>query len=72
MSRSTVFGLAVAAAIILIILTVLTWSGAIIGHKADGPAGLENFKHGVLFLILAIVAILVAAVSRPTSTVARP
>lgn len=70
MNRSAVFGIAIAAGIILIILTILTWSGAIIGHKADGPVGLENFKHGALFIVLAIVAFLLAAVSRPNARVA--
>jgi hypothetical protein len=67
MNRTGIFGLAVAAGIILAILTILTWTGAIIGHHADGPFGLplENFKHGAVFAVLAVVAFLFAAVMRP-------
>jgi len=49
---------------------VLTWTGAIIGHHHDGPGGLNNFKHGVLFIGLAVVAFLAAAVTRPTGRAA--
>lgn len=67
MTRSLLFALALLAGVTLIVLTVLTWSGAIIGHHADGPGGLENFKHGALFMGLAIVTFVFAAASRPST-----
>lgn len=63
----TLFGLAIAAGIILIVLAILAWSGAIIGHHGDGPLGLENFKHGLLLIVLGIIALVFAAATRPTT-----
>ena len=68
MNRSALFGLAIAAGVILIALTILAWSGSsLIGHHGDGPFGLKNFKHGVLFVALAVVALVFAAATRPTA-----
>lgn len=71
-NRAVIFGLAIAAGIVLVVLTVLAWSGSsLIGHHADGPFGLRNFKHGLLFLVLAVLAFLFAAVSRPGARAAQ-
>ncbi|GEM_PF-4540519 len=68
MSRGVIFALAILAGAICVILVVLYWTGSAgFGHHADGPAGLKNFKHGVLFLVLAVLAFLFAAVMRPTA-----
>jgi fumarate reductase subunit C len=66
MNRTTVFGLAIAAAIICFILTILYWLG-VLAHHLEPVAGIRfyNFKHGIVFLILGIVALLFAAAMRP-------
>jgi len=69
MNRTTVFGLAIAAGIICILLTILYWTG-VLGHHLEPVGGIRfyNFKHGILFLILGIVAFLFAAAMRPGTT----
>ncbi|HZT96088.1 MAG TPA: hypothetical protein VFB34_04540 [Chloroflexota bacterium] len=68
MNRTTLFGLAVIAGIVFIVLVVLAWTGAApFGHHKDGPMGIQNFKHGILFVVLAIVCFVFAAATRPTS-----
>ncbi len=68
MNRTTLFGLAIIAGIIFVVLVVLAWAGAPgFGHHKDGPFGLENFKHGVLFVVLAILCFVFAAATRPST-----
>ena len=67
MSRVMIFTLAVVAGIVFAVLTALVWTGTIIGHHHDGPAGLQNFKHGILFIALAVLSFVLAAASRPTA-----
>jgi hypothetical protein len=63
-NRSLLFWLAIAAGVILVILTILFYGGAF-GHNHDGPGGLNHFKRGSLCLILAVVSFLFAVVMRP-------
>lgn len=69
MNRGALFTLALLVGIILVVITILTWSGVLLGHKPDGPGGLNYFKHGLLFILLAIVAFVFAAATRPTARV---
>ena len=68
MNRSLLFWLAIAAGVILVILTILYWGGAF-GHTHGEPGGLNHFKHGALCIILAVIAFLFAVVMRPKARV---
>lgn len=59
MNRSTLFALAVVVAVICVIVALLYWVGGTpLGHHG---------KHGILFIGIAIVAGLFAAVNRPNA-----
>lgn len=64
MNRSLLFGAAIFCGMVGLVLVVLYWGGAL-GHHGDGPLGLKNFKHGILFLALTVVAFVFAAATRP-------
>jgi hypothetical protein len=66
-NRLGIFGLAILAGIVFIILTILYWTGAF-GTTHGEPLGLNHFKHGALFIVLAVLAFLFAAVMRPRAT----
>ena len=57
MNRSTLFALGVAAGAICLIIAIVYWVGG-------SPLG-HHIKHGLLFLGLAVVAFVFAAVNRP-------
>jgi hypothetical protein len=59
MDRSTTFWLSSLAAVVCLIIAILYWTG----HMFY-PSGV-HVKHGILFLGLAIVAGIIAAVNRP-------
>jgi len=59
-NRSMLFALAAAAAVICLAIAIVYWVGGTpLGH---------HVKHGILFLGLALLAALIAAVYRPQRT----
>jgi len=64
MNRTALFVLAIVAGIVFAIVAVLFWAGAF-GHTHGEPGGLNHFKHGLLFIGLAVLAFVFAAATRP-------
>jgi hypothetical protein len=57
MSRSTLFGLGIAVAVICVLIAIVYLiGGSTLGH---------HIKHGILFFAIAVVAALFAAANRP-------
>ena len=62
MNRSTLFAVGAVAAVVFLIIAILYWAGGVM----PWPDTKVHVKHGILFLVLAIIAGLFAAVNRPT------
>lgn len=57
MNRTTLFAVGIAAAAICVIIAIVYWVGGTpLGH---------HIKHGILFLGLAVIAVLFALANRP-------
>jgi uncharacterized membrane protein YccC len=63
MNRNALFALGIVAGVVCLIVAVLYWTG----HS--WPSGV-HIKHGLLFLALAVIAFIFAAVNRPVGTTA--
>jgi len=66
MTKTQLFTAAMAAGIILVALGILTAVGVLLGHKVDGPLGINHMTHTVLFVVLGLIAFVFAAATRPT------